>query len=203
MEITPKENIKSLKFPLPIYSIIHIADAVSRDGKEFSIVVGLDKDMIAQLKELSLDDNDVDLQKNTGDKKRFGEGSYEDWYKKGRIPFILVHKNTNALAALIWFGAKPLGKKSIKFGEGSEIVNKEKDWHTLALRSYPPYRGKGLMKDFAKFTIDFYEKKFPNAKLWEGMDSRNNAIIKLNTELGFTTNEASSDRESNWLIMVK
>src|SRR3989344_5796473 len=115
MEIIPLENIKIPSLPLPVYENIKIADCTSKDGEEFSIFVGLDKNLIEQLKKYSLDENDTELQKNTGDMKRFGLGSYEDWYKKERTPFALVQKNTNTLAALIWFGPKFLGKKSMKF----------------------------------------------------------------------------------------
>ena len=194
--------MKISSLPLPIYESIQISDYTSKDGEEFSIFLGLDKNMVAQLKKYSLDTSDTELQKNTGDMKRFGVGSYEDWYKKNRIPFALMQNNTNLLAALIWFGPKTLGKKSIKF-TGTEETKTESNWHTLAIRSYPLFRGKGLMKNFVNFTIDFYKKEFPNVLLWAGMDNRNMAVVKLMSNLGFKTQEGVSDLNSNWLIMTE
>ena len=63
MEITLKKDTEEFSLPLPIYKSIHIADAVSKDGEMFSIVIGLDENLVAQLKSYSLDKNDIDLQK--------------------------------------------------------------------------------------------------------------------------------------------
>src|SRR3989344_4712793 len=90
MKIIPQNNVPEFSLPLPIFSSIHLADAIGRDGEEFSVFVGLVKKYAEQLKALALDESDVDLQKYTGDKERFGLGSYEDWYNKNRTPFALV-----------------------------------------------------------------------------------------------------------------
>lgn len=188
--------------PLPIFTSVHIADAISRDGDEFDLFVGLDKKYADQLRELSSDENDANLQNFTGDRRRFVEKTYEHWYKKNRTPFALIHKQSDALAAIIWFGPKPLGKKSIKFS-GTEEGKMESDWHTISFRSYPNFRGKGMMKNFAKFVIDFYKRYFINIKFWTGTDDRNNAFTKLITDLGFETDEKTSDLAEHWLIMTK
>ncbi len=188
--------------PLPIFTSIHIADAISKDGDEFDLLVGLEKKYAQQLKELSEDESDVDLQNFTGDRRRFVEKTYEHWYKKNRTPFGLIHKQTDTLAAIIWFGPKPLGKKSIKFG-GKEEGKTDSDWHTISFRSYPNFRGRGMMKNFGKFVIDFYKRYFINIKFWTGTDDRNNAFTKLITDLGFETDEKTSDLAEHWLIMTK
>ena len=103
MEINSDLSYQKFLFPLPIYRTIKIGEAFSKDKEKFFIIVGLDKKMIEQLKKLSIDENDIELQKNTSDLKRFGLGSYKNWYKKERTPFILVHTNTNTLAAIVWF----------------------------------------------------------------------------------------------------
>jgi len=202
MKIIPPNDLTDFILPLPIYRSIRIADAIGRDGEEFGIFVGLNGKCVEQLKKFSLDDLDVDLQNNTGDKKRFGEGLYEDWYTKSRTPFCLVHKQTDALAALVWFGPKSIGKKSIKFGEEEkdEIQN---SWHTISCRSYIPFRGKGIMKNFTEFVMDVYKKQFSNINFWAGMDDRNKAVLKLFLELDFGIDEENSDLNSNWLIMTK
>src|SRR3989344_2616314 len=181
MQIIPKPNQDLPEFPLPIYSAINIAEAVSRDEEKFSVFVGLDEKMVEQLKKLSGDLSDEDLQKNTSDLKRFGLGSYENWYNKNRTPFALIHNNTNALAALIWFGPKQLGRKSMKHLSDEELKNETnqdaENWYTISYRCYPNFRGKGLMKRFGNFVTDVYMKKFPGIKLWASASEKNTAGV--------------------------
>jgi len=192
MKITPQNNIPGFSLPLPIYNSIHIADAIGRDGEEFGVFIGLDKKYAEQLKQLSLDKKDVDLQKNTGDKKRFGEGLYEDWYKKNRTPFTLVHKQTDILAAIAWFGPEPL-------------LSNKANWHTAAWRSYNPFRGKGLMKNFTDFVMNIYTQNVKNTgseiKLWIAVKRGNPGSFKLASALGFQVLEEASDEFS--LVMTK
>lgn len=188
MQIIPKKDLEKFSLPLPIYKTIHIADATGKDGDEFSILVGLNKDFISQLKNYSLDLKDIEIQNNTSDRKRFGLGSYEDWYKKNRTPFALIHKNTNKLAALIWFGPEAL-------------VEKEGNWHTAAWRSYPLFRGKGLMKEFGKFVMKIYTENMPNVKFWITVKKENAGSIGFAQMLGFE--ELPEESDSNSCIMVK
>jgi hypothetical protein len=202
MKIIPKEKLQDFSLPLPIYSAIRIADAIAQDGEEFDVYVGLQEKNIEQLKKLSLDKNDLDLQNHTGDRARFGEGSYEYWYEKGRTPFCLINKRSDALASLVWFGPKPLGEKSIRFRKDREYED-QNIWHTISCRSYPPFRGKGNMGSFANFVIDVYKSKFPNTKIWAGTDDRNIAMVKLTTELGFELDAEHSDLPEHWMVTVK
>jgi hypothetical protein len=87
MTITPRAPQPTLQLPLPLYDSVVIADAVSRDGDQFQLVVGLNQQQAAQLKQRSLDETDTELQANSSDRIRFGEQSYEDWYAKDRTPF--------------------------------------------------------------------------------------------------------------------
>ena len=206
MKIITKKIFPDFSLPLPIYTSIHIADGVGKDGEEFDVYVGLNEKQAEQVKNLSLDENDSELQNNTGDLNRFGYGSYEDWYKKNRTPFCVIHKRTDALAALIWFGPKLLGKKSIKFGkamEEGEQSDPVDNWHTIVFRSYPPFRGKGLMKNFALFAMDIYKKHFPHAMFWLGTNDGNKGMRKLGLELNFEPDENASDLSMNWLVMIK
>lgn len=194
MEIIPKKNIANFSLPLPIYQTIQIADAISKDGENFSIFVGFDKKLVEQLKKYSMDENDVDLQKYTKDKKRFVENSYEAWYKKNRTPFALVHMKTGIMAAHVRFGPEPLH-------EGCKC-------HTAGWRSYKPWRGKGLMKDFTKFAMDIYMQKFPNIKLWISAKKENAGSVKLATVLGFKidkqkSNEKTIAEKKETLVMLK
>ena len=202
MKIVKKFNTKLPSLPLPIYKNVKIAEAVSKDKDKFDIFIGLDKKKVAQLKAYSSDKNDKELQKNTGDRNRFGEGSYKDWYKKIRTPFVLIHRQSDALAAIVWFGPKPLGKKFPRLGK-EEIYKIQDNWHTISYRSYPEWRGKGFMRKFVNFAADLYMKKFPNIRIWTGIDTRNKASKKLSLGLGFKTLEKLSDRKDHWLVMVK
>ena len=208
MKIIPENNLESFALPLPIYRSIRIADAIGNDGEKFSIFVGLDRNLVEQLKRYSADINDTELQKNTSDYKRFVVGAYDNWYKKNRTPFALVDRVTSTLAALIWFGPKPLGIKSPKhltdkeLKEEKSLPNKD-NWYTISYRSYPHFRGRGLMKDFGSFVMNFYLKKFPNAKLWTSTNSENIAGTAYASNLGFKLNEGASDYNADWLVMTR
>ncbi len=187
MEIISKKDLDNFPLPLPIYKSIHIADAHGKDGTQFSIFVGLDEKLAADLKKFSLDESDTEIQENTDDRRRFGLGSYEDWYEKIRTPFALVDKNTGKLAALAWFGPKPAH-------EGCKC-------HAAAWRSYPPFRGKGIMRDFINFTMNFYMNKFPHTPLWVAIKKGNAKSFSLAERLGFKIDESLSDEYS--VIMQK
>lgn len=202
MKIIPLDNISHFSLPLPIYTSVHLADAIGKDGEEFSVFAGLEKKYAEQLREYSLNKQDIDLQENTGDYARFGKGSYAEWYGKSRTPFCVIHKRTDTLAALIWLGPKTLGKKSIKFG-AEEADEMQDHWHTISVRSYVPFRGKGIMFNFVKFAIDIYKSKFPYIMLWSGMAVDNKAVVKLFTALGFEVDEENSDLGAHWQVMIK
>ena len=191
---------------LPIYESVRIGSVTTRDGVPFSMHEGLGRDLVEQLKVYSVDDTDTDLQDNTSDRKRFGEGSYEEWYSKERVPYALVASD-GTLAALAWFGPKPLGRKSLKYLSAEELAKEsaqeKSDWHTIVYRSYKPYRGAGLMTQFLHSATDHYLKKHPNAKLWAGINMANKASIVLAAKLGFKEVPELVDTEKNWLAMVR
>ncbi|HEY9584951.1 MAG TPA: GNAT family N-acetyltransferase [Candidatus Paceibacterota bacterium] len=208
MEVTPNNQAEPLAFPLPLFKSVRIGEALGKDGSRFFIFAGLDEKMAEELKTLSLDESDTDLQQNTSDQKRFGEGEYKNWYEKNRTPFALIHATTNDLAAIAWFGPKALGQKSEKYlteKEKTAVKNSpaETAWHTISYRCYPRFRGKGLMKGFVRFVMNLYIKKNPNIKLWAGLDAKNVASGGLAAALGFKPDEQHSDPDKHWLVMVK
>lgn len=192
--------------PLPLYRSERTGSVNAKDGQEFSIVVGLDKNLVAQLKEKSLDKKDTELQNNTSDYRRFGTGSYEEWYAKERTPYALVSED-GKLAALAWFGPKPLGRKSLRFLSEEELANErhqeKNEWHTIVYRSYDPFRGKGIMTPFVRFAMSDYRSRVPGIKLWAGIDSDNAASIGLAEKLGFKIAPEYSDPEAHWLAMIE
>lgn len=194
MEITKGSNVTDIKLPVPPYTSLVIADAVHGDDK-FTVVIGLDEKLVRQLKAYSSDTEDTAIQNETSDLKRFGEGSYETWYAKDRTPFGLVHTETGALAALAWFGPE-------EFPNAPPLAH-PKTWHTIAYRSYVPFRGKGFMKAFCRFCIETYGTFRPEVRLWAGIHSDNISSIKLAEALGFERVDSPAATESSQIVMVQ
>jgi RimJ/RimL family protein N-acetyltransferase len=190
----------------PIYECTKMGSVVSRDGETFDVMIGLDKLLIEQLIAYSRDMTDANLQKNTSDNKRFGEGSYEEWFKKERTPYALVN-STGELAALAWFGPKPLGRKSLRYLTEAELKEEHAqvkgDAHTVVYRSYGRFRGRGLMHPFMKFAITDYKERHPSVRLWAGVSTHNEASVALATKLGFVFSEEYSDPEQDWATMFE
>lgn len=197
-----------LQLPLPLFSMTRIGTLHGRDGDSFAIFAGLDEGLVQQLKARSLDESDREIQENTSDRQRFGEGSYEEWYAKDRVPFSLVHEKTGKLAAIVWFGPKPLGRKSLRHLSVDERAEDERmmdagGWHTIVYRSYDPYRGKGIMTGFTQFAMEAYLSVHPGAKLWAGIYANNPASVGFATKLGFRVLEEVTDRASHEIVMVR
>jgi len=199
-------SAEAFSLPLPLYTAHKIATLKNQAGEMFDIFIGADTAIVEKVREKSLDVGDTELQQNTSDKKRFGEGLYEEWYSKDRTPFALVHAASGALAAFVWFGQKPLGRKSLKYLSEEELKKelqqRDEEWHTLVYRAYPPYRGKGLMGDFVRFAIAEYRKHYPEVKLWVGGRADNAASFGLAERLGFKNREDLFDAEKNWKAMT-
>lgn len=191
--------------PLPLFSSSTIGEVQGKTGELFDVVIGLNEEHVRQLRQYSLNMSDTDLQENTSDYARFGEGSYEEWYGKDRTPFALIHRETGTLAALIWLGPKPLGRKSLKHLSPEERAKDERemdsgDWHTIVFRAYNPYRGQGLMKNFALRAIEIYKQYYPSARIWAGINATNTASIALSEKIGLHKDESVSDEK--WTAMV-
>ncbi|MFA7309491.1 MAG: GNAT family N-acetyltransferase [Candidatus Paceibacterota bacterium] len=195
-----------VKGPLPIYESRHIGKFQAKDGTNFNIVEGLDKELVRQLKEKSLDESDAAIQTYTSDKQRFGEGSYEEWYGKERTPFALVEGKMGTLAALAWFGPKPIGRKSLRYLSAEELKEESRqeksDWHTIVYRSYAPFRGKGIMTPFLKDVVSVYRARYPRARLWAGISGGNEASAALAAKLGFVKADEYTDAKTNWSAMI-
>jgi len=183
-----QEAINTATFPLPLYRTLIVGEVLHQDEARFVLQAGLSEEEVSQLKTLSLDESDEAIQRFTSDRKRFGEGSYEKWYEKGRAPFALIEKESGNMAALVWLGPAPLHEEP-------------GDWHTIAYRSYPPFRGTGIMKAFAQFALDTYQKQYPDASFWAGIDTKNASSAGLASALGFEKSEEHSD--DTHTIMIK
>jgi hypothetical protein len=183
----------------------HFIGSAENNGESFDVYLGLDENLASQLQKYSLDTSDADLQKNTSDYERFGKGSYEEWYSRGRVPFALVHRDTGALAALVWFGPKALGTKSLKHVTAKERESEnlaiDSNWHTIAFRSYSPFRGGGIMKAFTIAVTQVYRNYFPQARLWTSNTRTNIPSVKLSEKLGYRIDESLSDKETVTMVL--
>lgn len=193
-----------VRVPIPLHQMIEVGAMTGRDGTRFGLVMGLDERLTGELKIKSLNLSDNELQENTSDHKRFGEGSYERWYEQKRVPFALIDTETGALAALAWYGPKPVGIKSMKHltDEEQERVRAMEagEWHTIVYRAYAPYRGTGLMRAFVSATMAIYGRYFPHARYWTSVNHANAASIALSERLGFTIDESRSDAQTVTMI---
>ncbi len=95
------------RVPELAYASTRIGELLMPDRSRYVVHAGLDEHMVHQLRGYALDDADTELATHTADRARFGEGSYEAWFAKGRYPYALLDA-TGVLAALIWFGPEPL-----------------------------------------------------------------------------------------------
>lgn len=206
MRIIVDESSLPPSLSLALYGRVRIGTLETDAGLRFAFSLGLSQAEAGQLKSLSLAD-DLALRENTSDYERFGTGSYEVWYAKGRSIFALTDETSGALAAIVWYGPKPLGRKSLKHlspeeqAREHESVKDAGDWHTIVFRSYPPYRGTGIMTGFAQATLDIYKKYYPAARLWAGINGMNAGSIRLCEKLGFHRDESISSSE--WVGMVR
>lgn len=172
--------------PLPLYASEPQGTVTGRDGKAYQVVRGVSREAADQIKEHSLDESDKALQTGTSDHKRFGLGSYEEWYAKERYPYVLLDEGK--LAALIWYGPEPIP-------DGTEG-----EWDTIAFRSYPPYRGAGLMSAFSALVMDEHARDFPARRLWLETDVGNEAGLALYQKLGFA--EKTRIKDGKRVMMV-
>ncbi len=203
MKITATAQDFSL--PIPIFHEYIIGEAATDDSGDFFVVAGLSPDHVATLSARSFDTTDEVLQKYTSDYERFGIGSYEKWYAKNRVPFALITKKTGELAALIWFGPKPLGRRPIKRLSAAELNVDERtldsgEWDTVSFRSYPPFRGKNLMVDFFTFVTDLWHTKHSGRRIWFGVEKKNAAGIGFAKKLGFVEDPRHEDTE--WAVFI-
>ncbi|PIR46799.1 MAG: hypothetical protein COV07_02350 [Candidatus Vogelbacteria bacterium CG10_big_fil_rev_8_21_14_0_10_45_14] len=175
LEITPETGSEEFAFSLPIYRAEKLARAKASDGATFSIYAGLHRNFVEQLRAYSLEDSDTELAVSTRDRTRFGLGSYESWYGKGRTPFALVADEGDVLAAIAWFGPKSYPLRHDGHVEGKE--------YTASFRAYKPYRGMHLMEDFSKYALSHFDRCFPEVFLW--LETNSGKGTRLFQKLGF------------------
>lgn len=175
--------------PLALYASLPIGELSLEQWGMCDIFVGLSLKMVERLITRTGDTSDEGLAL-TRDAKRFASKSlYESWYAKGRLPFVLTHRETESLMALVWFGEKMPDGDLLTSGETNT------KWSTIAYRSYPPYRGTGFMTIFTQYALRCHAMLHPDHALWAQVDVHNEASLHFAKKLGFVQQNAEQDNE--------
>lgn len=181
-----------------------VIESLELQGSLYHLHRGLSRVSVEQLQAYSRDILDTELQSATSDYERFGRGSYEEWFSKGRTPYALLDDATHTLAALVWFGPKTLGRASLKHLTPEERIAEHEhtsgDWHTVSYRAYGQYRGKGLMRVFTEHAIADYLRLIPGVRLWLSIDTENEASRTFAKKLGFVEEEQLSNAAAHHYV---
>lgn len=186
LDITEKKNYKDLGLPQGLYCGELFAEADGGDAGTFDVYAGLREKYVDQLRAYSLDQSDIALQENTTDYERYGIGNYEERFeKKVRYVIALVHRETDTLASILWYGPRPLPSDVVLDSAYLEIPSTQ--WDTVAMRTYGNFRGKGITTAFNLFALAKYRQQFPDRSLWLGVQKSNAAGNRLYEKIGFVT----------------
>lgn len=203
--VTNSTNLPPL--PLPLYSHEVIADIQIGPFGDGQIVAGLSPTIVEQLCIRSNDPTDKALAL-TNDQTRFAsKESTEAWYMQGRMPFALLHTDSQDLMAIVWIGPKPLGVRPHEelvtdhTPEKSMSDPDTENWDTVSYRSYPPYRGGGFMTKYVGYILSVYQTHYPDRRLWVGINRTNSASQALAQKLGFTPVDVRPD-ETDRVVMI-
>lgn len=180
-EVSPHETESHYRErPLGLYESATIDSNIDLRESNLGIATllkGLDRNTVEFLIGRSNDKNDTELLKNTSDEKRFRDhASYAQWFEKGRTPYALTNEE-DGLLALIWFGEKQPPRDT-------ETIPHD-NWHTVAFRSYGPFRGSGLMVPLSQRVFDEYSAEHPFVSYWLEVNTDNKPAKKLYEKLGF------------------
>ncbi len=154
------------------------------------VVVGLDRGMVDQLILRSNDTSDEALARTSDRTRFFDHHAYEAWYAKNRTPFALIHRTSGDLMALVWIGPKKPASDT------TDLT------HTLAYRSYPPYRGGGFMTSFVSYVLHEYRAQNPNHHFWVCIATENLASRKLAEKLGFTIVHDTPNTDTDTVMIL-
>lgn len=142
---------------------------------EYDLYLWMDEKYFEKLIKNSTDLEDIALQENTSDLKRFStKEKFEKWYNDDKR-YLFVLTNWNNLAWIWWWRPAKLPeiKKIINEEIAQEVIKNEKDSHTSWIRIYKDFRWKGLAKVILQNSTSFYRKIFPNAYTCIDIDKAN------------------------------
>lgn len=188
---------------LPIYATKYVDDITGANGQMFKVMFGLDQTSVNQFTRRSCDLTDTELQKFTTDYKRICQNGYASWYAKERYPFALLDAE-GALAGIIWFGPKAFPPINATKKQYLDLSSRYQNWHTFAIRMYPPYRGQRLAFPFADFVFKAYAEMKPEVSIWLDTQNENLGAIGLYKKLGFVEcgQKAASDASDDGRLVM-
>lgn len=158
-------NIDAKKYVKRFVSVL----SIPKTHTNLSILKGMSKSQVAQL--LTYTRKDKLIRTQTHDFDRFkSKKTFSSWEKRGKTIYTLVNRNSKLLG-IIWFSKKVF--KNYRF--------------TLAIRTYPPVRGKGIAKKFLDAAYQNFKITHKKSNLWLKTAGDNPMALKLYRRFGFKT----------------
>jgi ribosomal protein S18 acetylase RimI-like enzyme len=134
---------------------------IPKTHTKLSILKGISGSQIFQL--LSYTKKDQVIRKQTHDFDRFkSKKTFSAWEKRGKTIYTLINRN-NKLLGIIWFSKKLF--KNHRF--------------TLAIRTYPPIRGRGVAKRFLDTAYQNFKTTHKKPNFWLKTEGNNSRALKL------------------------
>lgn len=176
----------------------------------FTITLGLHEDAVRALIARSsvTPREDPALFAFFNDQGKFGSmEAYKVWYGKGdEGPFPISactgEGEYTQIGLLIWFTPIVPPPATLK-AVGSDTYA----WDSFSLRTYPPFRGKGLSHPISTFALSWHDAHRKDRSLWLKVDKENGDAIRLYKKLLFqevnTMQEQYNGTERNKIIMVQ
>lgn len=100
--------------------------------------------------------------------------AYRQWAEKDRVVYLLVHKESDEVGGIIWFGERH-----------NELIDKSYNL-TFGIRLYEGCVGKGLAVPFMGVTHSDVESFFPKRVLWLDFAEDNIAARKAYESFGYS-----------------
>lgn len=161
----------------------------------------LNKISPGQIRELiRFSQSDSLIAKFTSDKQRFrNQKAFGKWLSRGRLIYILTNKNKDLLG-IAWFGKKKFPQRDY-----FQDLKPGKYPFTLAVRTYPPFRGQGKGKKFLRDAFRLFQqsKVYKNEKnrgLWLTTSIDNQGAVKTFKSLGFR--QVCDPDSNNKIVMI-
>lgn len=155
--------------------------------KNLELHFGISEKNIHALIDYSQDVDDIALQENTGDKKRFSETEkIKNWYQDEKRYVVSLVSQTWELAA-IWWGRPAQAPRISEVWDSElvEILEVQKNMlHTSGVRIYGKFRGQKLAAPFIEKCTRLYADIFPEEVLCVDVKEDNIPMQKVYEKTG-------------------
>jgi ribosomal protein S18 acetylase RimI-like enzyme len=174
-----KSNIDAKAYTKRFISVFSIPGTHTK----ISVLKGISNKEIFQL--LTYTRKDKLIRSQTHDFDRFkSKKTFWTWEKRGKSIYSLINKN-GKLLGIIWFSKKMF--KKYRF--------------TLAIRTYPPIRGKGIALKFLRIVYENFKNNHRHSGLWLKTTGNNLPDINLYKSFGFR--KASKTKNETLMVFKK